>query len=126
MKRVHLDTHVAVRLAGRRKTALSKRAWHLIDYSPVVISPIVTLELQMLADLGRLRVSVDHALELLRQLGVAVLEERFAEAVWASRPLVWTRDPFDRLMVGHAIADGEATLVSLDEQILTHYRRAIS
>jgi len=126
VKRIHLDTHVAVRLAGRSKISLSKRARHLIDSSPVVISPIVTLELQMLFDIGRLKVSVDRSLELLRQLGVSILGERFPEAVWASRPLLWARDPFDRLIVGHAIADEEASLVTFDEQILKNYRQAIS
>ena len=126
VNRIHLDTHVAARLAGRSKIKLSKRARKLIDSSPVVISPIVTLELQMLSEIGRLRVPVDRVLELLRQFGVAILDERFAEAVSASRPLLWTRDPFDRLIVGHAIADGEARLISFDEQILNHYRRALS
>jgi PIN domain nuclease of toxin-antitoxin system len=126
VNRVHLDTHVAAKLSGRSKIALSKRARRLIDSSPVVISPIVILELQILSEIGRLRVSVDRLLELLRELGGSVLEERLPEAVWASRPLLWTRDPFDRLIVGHAIADAEATLVSFDEQIIKHYRRAIS
>lgn len=126
MTRVHLDTHVAAKLAGRSKISLSKRARQLIDSSPVVISPIVTLELQLLVEIGRSRVAVERSLELLRQLGVSILEDRFAEAVWASRSLLWTRDPFDRLIVGHAIADAQAALVSFDDQIQQHYRRALS
>jgi len=126
VKRIHLDTHVAARLAGRSKITLSKHAKHLIDSSLVVISPIVTLEMQMLVEIGRSRVPVDRSLELLRQLGVSVLEERFPEAVWASRPLLWTRDPFDRLIVGHAVADEEATLLTFDERILKHYKQALS
>jgi PIN domain nuclease of toxin-antitoxin system len=117
---------VAARLAGRSKITLSKQARHLIDSSAVVISPIVTLELQLLAEIGRSRVPVDRTLELLRQLGVSILEERFSEAVWASRSLLWTRDPFDRLIVGHAIADNEAKLVSFDDQILQNYGGALS
>ncbi len=126
VRRIHLDTHVAARLAGRSKISLSKRARQLIDSSPLVISPIVTLELQMLVEIGRSKVAVERSLELLRQLGVYILEELFTEAVWAARPLLWTRDPFDRLIVGHAIADGQATLVSFDDRIQQHYRRALS
>ncbi len=126
MSRVHLDTHVAVRLAGRSKIDLSNHARHLINFSPVVISPIVVLEMELLAEVGRVKSSVDHILELLRQLGVTILDEYFPQACWASRALTWTRDPFDRLIVGHAMADEQAILISLDEQIHRNYKNAAS
>lgn len=124
MSRVHLDTHVAARLAGREKLNLSNEARHLINFSPVVISPIVVLELELLAEIGRLKASVDHTLELLRQLGVSILEHSFPQACWASRSLAWTRDPFDRLIVGHAIADEQSVLISFDEDIHRNYKYA--
>ena len=36
----------------------------------------------------------------------------------------WVRDPFDRLIVGHASAN-DAPLVTKDEKIRKHYRRAV-
>lgn len=36
----------------------------------------------------------------------------------------WTRDPFDRLIVANAKAAG-APLITKDERIRKHYRRAI-
>jgi PIN domain nuclease of toxin-antitoxin system len=125
VSRVHLDTHVAVRLAGRGKIHLSNHARQLINFSPVVISPIVVLELELLNEIGRLKASVDHVLDLLRQLGVSVLEQSFPQACWASRSLTWTRDPFDRLIVGHAMADEQAVLISLDEAIHANYKQAL-
>jgi hypothetical protein len=77
VSRTHLDTHVAIRLGGRGKINLSNDARHLINFSSVVISPIVVLELELLTETGRLKVSVDHTLELLRQLGVSILEQPF-------------------------------------------------
>ena len=47
---------------------------------------------------------------------------------WAKRRLQeyrkWVRDPFDRLIVAQAIAN-EAPLVTKDEKIRRHYRRAV-
>jgi PIN domain nuclease of toxin-antitoxin system len=125
VKRVHLDTHIAVRLAGRDKINFSNHTRQLIDSLPVVISPIVVLELELLAEVGRLKVSVDRILELLRQLGAAVLEEGFPQACWAARGLAWTRDPFDRLIVGHALADEQAALVSFDDEIQRNYKNTV-
>jgi PIN domain nuclease of toxin-antitoxin system len=120
-----LDTHIAIRLAGRGKINLSNHARQLINFSPVVISPVVVLELELLREIGRLKVSVDHTLELLRQLGVSILEQSFAQACWASRSLTWTRDPFDRLIVGHAMADEQSVLISMDEAIHANYKNAL-
>jgi PIN domain nuclease of toxin-antitoxin system len=36
----------------------------------------------------------------------------------------WTRDPFDRLLVGHALARG-APLLTKDRLIRRHFRQAI-
>jgi PIN domain nuclease of toxin-antitoxin system len=37
----------------------------------------------------------------------------------------WTRDPFDRLIVANAKANGFAWLISADEHIRNHYPRAV-
>jgi PIN domain nuclease of toxin-antitoxin system len=116
---------MAIKLASRDKLTLSNHARRLLNYSPVVISPIVVLELELLKEVGRLKASVDHTLELLRQLGVSVLEQSFPQACYASRALAWTRDPFDRIIVGHAIADEQAILISIDEAIQANYKNTL-
>jgi PIN domain nuclease of toxin-antitoxin system len=82
------------------------------------ISPVSLLELQFLAEAGRLR---------LRSAGVAELVERGPwllddppAAAWfdAALGLGWTRDPFDRLLVAHAqlrgwrLATGDTALLA--------------
>ena len=37
----------------------------------------------------------------------------------------WTRDPFDRMIVAQAKANGFAWLVSSDGQIVKHYPRTV-
>jgi PIN domain nuclease of toxin-antitoxin system len=49
----------------------------------------------------------------------------FPQACWSSRSLTWTRDPFDRLIVGHAIADEQSVLISMDEVIQANYKNAM-
>ncbi len=41
-----------------------------------------------------------------------------------ARAQTWTRDPFDRLIVGQAAA-GDAQLVTRDAEIRAHYARAV-
>ena len=57
-------------------------------------------------------------------LGVRVCTMPFHEVVDHALQEKWTRDPFDRLIVAHAKAAG-ASLVTKDERIRKHYRRAI-
>jgi PIN domain nuclease of toxin-antitoxin system len=42
----------------------------------------------------------------------------------AARPLSWTRDPFDRLIVAEVIVAG-GSLVSKDQKILAHCAQAV-
>lgn len=48
----------------------------------------------------------------------------FAEVVEAARMLSWTRDPIDRLVTAHAIADG-AKLLTADATIRAHFKDAV-
>ena len=67
------------------------------------VSPATLLEMQFLDDAGRIKVS--HAgLRSLRDDHRWLVDEPPA-AVWFLRAAdeTWTRDPFDRLLVGHAL-----------------------
>jgi PIN domain nuclease of toxin-antitoxin system len=48
---------------------------------------------------------------------------RLTDAVGKST-FAWTRDPFDRLIVANAMADG-APLITADETILANFRDAV-
>ena len=56
--------------------------------------------------------------------GLVLSNAPFAAVVNQARALTWTRDPFDRLIAGAALADG-AGLVTADRQILENLPGAI-
>jgi PIN domain nuclease of toxin-antitoxin system len=115
----HLDTHLVVALwvGDARRVRTIER---LAKGKDLVVSPVAWLELQFLVELGRFRYPVQQVKgELGRRIGLRAAEAPFAAAVEESLAQGWTRDPIDRLIVGHALADG-ATLLTMDERILEH------
>jgi PIN domain nuclease of toxin-antitoxin system len=120
-----LDTHIAVALYEGRGSGLGPAARRAIDRGKVVISPAVLLELELLHEIGRLRHGGTHVAEYLaRELDIPVAGDRFADVVREALGLAFTRDPFDRLIVAHAILL-DAPLVTLDRTIGRHYPRSL-
>jgi PIN domain nuclease of toxin-antitoxin system len=92
----------------------------------MLFSPVVRLELAFLWEIHRIRVSPDEILSRLRAaIGLQMCTLSFAEVIYSSASLSWTRDVFDRLIVGQAIANGQAPLITFDELITQHYRGAL-
>jgi PIN domain nuclease of toxin-antitoxin system len=121
-----LDTHIAAALYDGRTAGLSPKALRAIDREPVSLSPAVLLELELLHEIGRLRVGAQAiARELDSQLGIGVASDRFQDVASAALALVFTRDPFDRLIVAHA-ALSKAQLVTHDALLQHHYQAALS
>mgnify|MGYP001156575426 CR=1 FL=1 len=121
-----LDTHIAVALYQGKPAGLSRQALAAIDREPLAISPIVLLELELLYEIGRLRLGANAiAAYLASELEISVATERFAEVVAQALPLAYTRDPFDRLIVAHASLL-KAPLLTLDGAMHQHYSRALS
>jgi PIN domain nuclease of toxin-antitoxin system len=120
---VHLDTHVAVWLAaGEARRLRPVRA--LLRRSPLFLSPIVLVEMEVLREIGRIRKPVADVLEVLTDdHGVMEASGDVHEIGHHARQLSWTRDPFDRLIVAHALA-ARATLLTADETIREHCRQA--
>jgi PIN domain nuclease of toxin-antitoxin system len=119
---IHLDTHIAARLASADRRL--RRLQALLETEDVRVSPFVVLELQCLVELGRLSEPTQDQLAFLREnFGVEVDHHAVDEVVEAALGLSWTRDPFDRLIVGHAICAG-AHLLTLDEMIHQHFPNA--
>ena len=58
------------------------------------------------------------------EIGLRVCDLPFRDIVTHALKESWTRDRFDRLIVANAKAAG-ASLVTKDEHILKHYRRAV-
>jgi PIN domain nuclease of toxin-antitoxin system len=121
---IYLDTHVVAWLYAGRVDLFSARAKKLIDSGDLCISPMVTLELEYLREIGRLTVGGNAVVQgLSAQIGLRVCDLSFAAVVESALDQRWTRDPFDRLIVGHA-ALAASVLVTKDETIRRRYRDA--
>ena len=49
---------------------------------------------------------------------------RFSDVIARALTIGWTRDPFDRLIVANAMADG-VKLITADENIRAHFKDAV-
>jgi PIN domain nuclease of toxin-antitoxin system len=59
------------------------------------------------------------------ELGARLCDLPFPAIASAALDEKWTRDPFDRLIVAHAKANGFAPLISSDKKIARHYPRTV-
>ena len=123
---VYIDTHVAVWLAQGDLSKLSPAAKAAIASADLLLSPMVLLELQYLRELGRLTLTADEIrLKLEHELDARLCSLDFASVVTVAIHEAWTRDPFDRMIVANAKTNGLSVLVSADQNIRTHYPRAV-
>lgn len=112
MTGVHLDTQVAFWLYGGEDTRL-RPAQRLLEGSRLLVSPMVVLELHYLFEIRRLGEPAEVVIaDLEQRLGLLVSESAWRDVVRIAAGLGWTRDPFDRLITAHAIADGMPLLTS--------------
>lgn len=122
---IYLDTQVLVWLHAGAPKRLSRRATEAVAANDVLVSPAVVLELEYLFEIGRIGARANEVIEAQRdELGLRVCEVPFDRVVQSSLKQSWTRDPFDRLIVGHAVA-ARRPLVTADQSILDHYPDAI-
>jgi PIN domain nuclease of toxin-antitoxin system len=122
---VYLDTHVIVWLFYGETRKLSHAANDAIENGELMASAMSVLEIELLHEIGRSRQPADTIItRLTADIGLRVCDLPFRDVVPHSLKESWTSDPFDRLIVANAKAAG-ASLVTKDERILKHYRRAI-
>lgn len=122
---IELDTHVAIWLYEGEDRKLSSLARDTIEKEPCHISPMVRLELQFMFEIGRNTSDAETVLRIIAdQYGIDESRCDFSRVVDAALPINWTRDPFDRLIAAHAIANG-ARLVTKDRLIRQHCTNAL-
>lgn len=122
---VHLDTHVVCWLYEGRLDLLSAIAAQAIENGRLFVSPAVDLELKLLHEIGRILKGPDAVLSALaREIGLEVDTASFSRVVVVARELIWTRDPFDRLIAAGAMLAG-ARLVTKDRLICKHCPAAL-
>lgn len=121
---IHLDTHVVVWLYQKRLEVFPRRLLRFMGLRRPMVSPMVRLELALLQQIGRITVAPQEILDALRataDLGVA--ESSFDRVAAIAGELPWTRDPFDRLIAAHALAD-DLPLVTKDATMLANCKVA--
>jgi PIN domain nuclease of toxin-antitoxin system len=91
-------------------------------YRPWGISPISFLEIEFLAEIGRLEVRQPKLFWSVAADSRFILDEvPLVALVEEALPLSWTRDPFDRLLAAHSEAR-RVPLCSLDRRIQAGHR----
>ena len=122
---IYADTHVVAWLYAGRADLIPSRARASLDNQPVLVSPMVALELQYLFETGRTGASAQSVLEALAgDMGLRLCDLPFADVIDVAIRQSWTRDPFDRIIVAQA-ALRRAPLVSADTAIRANYSRAL-
>lgn len=122
----YLDTHVVVWLAQGDLTRISQNARRIIEASDLLISPMVLIESEYLHELNRIKLSSrDVHLKISHEIGVRVCDLPFPLIANIGINEKWTCDPFDRMIVAQAKANGLAFLVSADEEIEKNYPKTI-
>jgi PIN domain nuclease of toxin-antitoxin system len=123
---VYLDTNVVVWLAQGSLTRISPAVRDVLEQAELLISPMVLVELEYLYEVNRIQLpSRDVLLKIEHEVGVRICDLPFPLVASVVVDEKWTRDPFDRMIVAQAKANGLAPLVSADEEIRQHYRRTL-
>ena len=122
---IRLDTHVVVWLHTGDVERFTPEGRRMLESESLLISPMVQLELTYLHEIGRLAVGgADILGDLTRRIGLALSDQPFDAVVLAAAALGWTRDPFDRLIVGDALA-ANCPLLTKDDVIREHCSLAL-
>ena len=122
---LHLDTHIVVWLYEGKRERFTPRALAALDHSKLVISPMVELELVYLWESQRITEKPTTIIEYLTpRIGLFRDDSPFASVVALAAGLLWTRDPFDRIITAGADSS-DCPLLTKDRTIRAHYRNAV-
>lgn len=117
---IHVDTHVLVWLYAGARERFPESVADALSRATLLYSPMVRLELAFLQEIGRITVAPAVLLEdLAGRAGLRPAEASFERVTQVAASLTWTRDPFDRLIAAHALAD-DLPLFSADRSMLAN------
>jgi PIN domain nuclease of toxin-antitoxin system len=122
----YLDTNALAWLSEGSLAGLSPKIDRLLEHADLLFSPIVLLELEYLYEIKRSKHPArDIQRKVEHELGVRLCDLPFLTIASAALDEKWARDPFDRLIVANAKANGFAWLISADELMRKHYPRTV-
>jgi len=117
---IHLDTHATVWLAAGELERFPSFVHPLLRQRGCAISPMVRLELDYLHEIGRIKIPAEDIFQdLATKIGLVMDAGSFQIIVAEAAKLIWTRDPFDRIICANARAVG-AALLTRDAAILAN------
>jgi len=121
----YVDTNVIVWLAGAPQELSETAREHIRRAPRLLFSPMAELELEYLFEIGRLRHNAATVFSHIRTaLDLRACDKPFPSVVEMAKRMKWTRDPFDRIIVGHAALDA-TPLLTRDKIILANYAHAL-
>jgi PIN domain nuclease of toxin-antitoxin system len=120
-----LDTHAFFAFGEGRTARFGAASRRVLSTHELLVSPVVLLELHVLHESRRIGADPDRFYaDVLADGHVSEADDPLAAVVGEAKALVWTRDPFDRLLVGAAILH-RAKLVTKDANIHDHFDGAV-
>ena len=124
MKIVFLDTCACIYLYEKLDTKFSKKTKKIIEDNPLGYSPTVGLELKYLEECNKIT-SHKKVISFLNKIVLAQeVESSYIRLTKQAIEEIWTRDPFDRLIVSQARLE-ESYLISSDKKISKNYDMTI-
>jgi PIN domain nuclease of toxin-antitoxin system len=115
-----LDTHFLIWLVLGSKR-LTEFPW-IERHRPWGVSPVSFLEIQLLAEIGRLSVrNPEFTSTVMDDPRFTVDDIPLVTVIRHGLGLDWTRDPFDRMLVAHSLAR-RTPLCTVDRSIRAHHR----
>jgi PIN domain nuclease of toxin-antitoxin system len=117
---VLLDTHFLIWIV-LGSPRLAEFPW-VEHHRPWGISPVSFLEIQLLAERGRLAVrNPEFTKAVMEDPRFTIDDIPLATVMRHALGLTWTRDPFDRMLVAHSVAR-RVPLCTTDRDIRRHHR----
>jgi PIN domain nuclease of toxin-antitoxin system len=99
--KILLDTHFILWIVSGAQR-LAEFPW-IERYRPWGVSPVSLLEIQYLAEIGRIEVKNPQFFDALAEDPRFIIDEvPLVPLIRRASELTWTRDPFDRLLAAHS------------------------
>lgn len=118
----YLDTNIVAWLSQNKLSRHSSEALRVLRGADLLISPIVLIEVEFLHEIRRTKLPArDVHLKFAHETSVRVCEMPLSPIAQIAVHESWTRDPFDRIIVANAKANGLAFLISADKEIARNY-----